>query len=89
MNEIVFSIDLSIDDAFGFDMQFEDVQEVLVGIDSEYYEGSYEVTPTVDGVTLETARKTMSRDLTINPIPYYDTGNESGGRTIYIAKTIE
>lgn len=49
------------------------------------YEGSYEVTPDVDGEVLPTRAKTMRDDLTINPIPYAETSNPAGGFTVSIA----
>ena len=56
---------------------------------TEQYMGDYEVTPTVDGFTLPTRRKLMTRDLTIKEIPYYDVSNTSGGSTVYIGEEIE
>ena len=53
------------------------------------YEGDYEVTPTADGQTLNTAKKLMEGDVTVKAIPYYETSNESGGNTLYIASEVE
>lgn len=50
------------------------------------YEGEYEITPTVNGETLQTKEKYFENDLTIKPIPIYETTNNSGGLTVYIAK---
>lgn len=50
------------------------------------YEGDYNVTPTVHGETLQTKDKYMEEDLEIKPIPIYETTNNSGGLTVYIAK---
>lgn len=55
----------------------------------ETYAGPYAVTPDVDAQTLETARKYMTRNVSIGAIPYYDTGNTAGGRTVYIGKELE
>ena len=49
------------------------------------YTGSYEITPTANGDVLPTRMKTMSDDLTMYPIPYHETSNESGGYTVSIA----
>lgn len=49
------------------------------------YEGAYEVTPTVEGFTLPTARKVMREDLTVKRIPIFETSNAAGGNTVYIA----
>lgn len=53
------------------------------------YEGNYEITPTVDGQTLETKQRYMTDDVTILAIPFYEVGNTSGGDTVYIANNIE
>lgn len=49
------------------------------------YEGAYEVTPDADGEVLLTRSKTMRDDVTVHPIPYVETSNESGGYTVSIA----
>lgn len=58
---------------------------------SEYadYDGAYSVTPTVGGETLPTKEKVMREDLEVRPIPFYETSNNSGGTTVYIAKELE
>lgn len=53
------------------------------------YEGSYEVTPTVDGLSLATRQKYMTDDVKILAIPIYEVSNPSGGSTFYIADEIE
>ena len=53
------------------------------GFGAKKYEGPYDITPQVITQVLETKSRTMSDDLTINPIPYHATSNESG-ITIYI-----
>ena len=50
----------------------------------ERYPGPYDVTPTVDGQTLPTAKRRMTDDLSINPIPYAAVSNPAGGRTVTI-----
>lgn len=52
------------------------------------YEGSYEVTPTVDGETLKTAQTFLEKDIKINKIPYFEVNNNSGGNTVYIANEV-
>jgi len=39
--------------------------------------------------TLETKGKIMSNDLTFKRIPFYDTSNPYGGKTVYIGKESE
>lgn len=66
------------------DVEFENVQGISVGDSEDYYTGPYEVTPDVDGEILETGRKLMTRDVTINPIPYAEVSNNMGGKTVTI-----
>lgn len=52
-----------------------------------YYDGEYEVTPSVDEQILETKDTVMLDDLTIKSVPYYETSNISG-TTVYIASEV-
>lgn len=61
---------------------------VKVGSSGEIYDGSYNVTPTVKGQTIETKDKYMLNDVNIQPIPIFKVGNNSGGKTIYIANEV-
>lgn len=54
------------------------------------YDGAYEVTPQAEAtVTLKTAEKYLSEDVTVKKIPYYEVDNESGGTTVYIGNDSE
>jgi hypothetical protein len=54
------------------------------------YDGVYEVTPQTEAaVTLKTAEKYLSEDVTVKKIPYYEVDNESGGTTVYIGNDSE
>lgn len=53
--------------------------------DYNYYEGEYEVTPTVAAQSLATAKKVMRKDMTINAIPYAEVTNTANGLTVTIA----
>jgi hypothetical protein len=66
----------------------QDIVIVPIYKDVPLYEGDYEVTPKVSEQTLPTAKKLMSKDVTIKEIPYFEVGNNSGGDTVYIAKEI-
>ena len=49
------------------------------------YEGDYEVTPSLsEDITLETAKKLMTDDVTVHKVPRYDVENTAGGITVYI-----
>ena len=49
-----------------------------------YYTGAYEVDPRKVEQVLETRNKSMSGDVTINPIFYSEVSNPAGGETCYI-----
>lgn len=60
----------------------ENIQEVS---NAEPYKGEYEVAPKVDDfITLETANKRMTDNVTVMPIPYSEVSNDYGGNTITI-----
>ena len=49
------------------------------------YEGEYEVTPSLaEDITLNTAKKLMTDDVTVKKLPRYDVANEAGGTTVYL-----
>jgi hypothetical protein len=65
---------------------FGTVQNVTEYVGGDPYDGSYEVTPKVDAQTMSTKGKVMIDDVTVNPIPFFNVSNNSGGSTVYIAK---
>ena len=65
---------------------FGEVQTVSVG--GEVYKGDYAVTPKVEGQTLPTRGKLLTKDVTINSIPVFRVSNTSGGTTVYIASEV-
>jgi len=49
------------------------------------YDGENVVIPQVDNsIILNTENKLLKTDITVEPIPYYQTSNLSGGFTVYI-----
>lgn len=52
------------------------------------YEGEYVVIPKTVQQVLETNEKSMEKDLTVKAIPYSETANASGGKTVTIGDTI-
>ena len=68
-------------------LEFGQVVEIVKS-DANPYTGDYTVTPTVEGSTMPTKDKYMTKDVTIRPIPYYNVSNTAGGSTVYIAKEI-
>lgn len=64
----------------------DDVKAVPGG--GEPYEGEYTVIPKANAPTvLETAGKTLDKDVTVTKIPYYETSNPTGD-TVYIASEV-
>ena len=52
------------------------------------YDGAYEVIPTTDEQILYTKSKYMEDDVTVKSIPYFETSNQAGGDTVYIASEV-
>lgn len=79
---IAIDIDLTFRPSIEMDMS----QTVSVMGDLNYpmYEGPYDATPTVDGLKLATKRRSMSKDVSVEPIPIGSVSNASGGRTVTI-----
>ena len=69
-------------------IQMKVEKAVAISVEGNTYEGSYEVTPTVDGLTMETKEKYMKDNVTVNPIPFFSVGNNSGGNTVYIGNEV-
>lgn len=71
----------------------EDGEAGVITVIKDYtapiYQGSYDVIPKVIEQYLDTDNKTMIDDVTVRAIPYYETSNESGGYTVYIANSLE
>lgn len=55
---------------------------------SDYLE-EYCPTPTIDGFTLSTRDKHMTKDIVIKPIPVYEVSNSYGGTTFIIGGTAD
>lgn len=64
-------------------LHFEDLQLVRVS-DNPPYSGEYTYTPSPEGGVLHVAGMLMSDDIVIEPIPYAEVENPSGGNTITI-----
>lgn len=73
-----------------------ELQEFILEVDSAVvvngrgipYTGEYEVDPDFEGKTLETKNKTLSEDITVNPIEVSRVSNPAGGKTIYIGGNV-
>lgn len=56
--------------------------------DSNPYTGSYIIDPDFAGQVLQTRRKYMTDNVTVNPIQVESVSNIEGGRTVYIGGII-
>ena len=71
------------------DTFFENLQEVTIRENNvSPYTGEYTVTPKIHEQTLLTAQKLMTENVMIQAIPYFETSNSSGGKTIYIGMEV-
>lgn len=77
-------IDINMASAKSIEMDMSQTVSVMGELNYPMYEGPYEATPTVDGLTLATRRRSMSKDVSIEPIPIGSVSNASGGRTVTI-----
>lgn len=78
------SIDIDLTSRLSIDMHMSQAVSVIGDLNYPMYAGPYDATPTVDGLTLATRRRSMSKDVTIEPIPIGSVSNNSGGRTVTI-----
>lgn len=77
-------IDIELTSRPSLEMDLSQTVSVIGDLDYPMYEGPYDATPTVDGLTLATKRMSMSNDVNIEPIPIGSVSNASGGRTVTI-----
>lgn len=62
--------------------------DILPSAQPEAYEGEHVVVPKMYEQTLETKNKFVREDITVLQIPYFETSNEAGGTTVYIAMEV-
>lgn len=59
-------------------------------ISAEFYEGAYSVHSEANEVQiLPTANKQLTKNITVEKIPYFETSNLSDGITAYIGSEVE
>lgn len=75
---------LVIDAGLSIGMDMSQTVSVIGELAYPMYEGPYDATPTVNGLTLATRRRSMSDDVSVEPIPIGSVSNASGGRTVTI-----
>ena len=78
------AIDIDLTYRPSLEMDMSQTVSVMGDLNYPMYEGPYEATPTVGGLTLATKRRSMSKDVRVEPIPIGSVSNTSGGRTVTI-----
>ena len=71
-----------------FQTDFESASKIVIVDTTEHYKGNYEVTPKTIQQVMQTRNLIMDNDVIINKIPYFETGNNSGGNTAYIGSEV-
>lgn len=54
--------------------------------ENEYYDGEYDITPSAGPQVLPVKDKAMSKDITIEAIPYHEVSNQANGITVTIGE---
>lgn len=78
------AIDIDLTSRPSIEMDMSQTVSVMGDLNYPMYEGPYDATPTVDGLKLATKRRSMSNDVSVEPIPIGSVSNSSGGRTVTI-----
>ena len=71
-----------------FQTDFESASKIVIVDTTEHYKGNYEVTPKTTPQVMQTRNMIMDDDVLINKIPYFETGNNFGGNTVYIGSEV-
>lgn len=71
-----------------FQTDFESASKIVIVDTTEHYKGNYEVTPRTIQQVMQTRNLIMDNDVIINKIPYFETGNNFGGNTVYIGSEV-
>lgn len=81
----IIEFDLTMEmDAQVYDLELDGTY-INGGGQGEPYDGPYSVRPIVDdSIVLLTANRYLSRDVTVEQIPFYQTTNPAGGYTAII-----
>lgn len=78
------AIDIDLTSRPSLEMDMSQTVSVIGELGYPMYDGPYDATPTVDGLNLATKRRSMSKDVSVEPIPIGSVSNASGGRTVTI-----
>lgn len=75
---------IAIGVGLSIEMDMSQTISVMGELNYPMYEGPYDAMPTVEGLKLATRRRSMSKDVSVEPIPIGSVSNSSGGRTVTI-----
>ena len=84
MGASVATVDIDMTCGQHIELDMSQTVSVIGALDYPIYDGPYDATPTVDGLTLATRRRSMTKDVSVEPIPIGSVSNDSGGRTVTI-----
>lgn len=84
MGASVATVDIDMTCGQRIELDVSQKVSVIGALDYPIYGGPYDATPTVDGLTLATKQKLMTKDVSVEPIPIGSVSNDSGGRTVTI-----
>lgn len=60
---------------------------IATGCAHEAYSGAYTVVPRAhDAQTLPTENKLLTKNVTVEKVPFFETDNDANGKTVYIAE---
>lgn len=77
-------IDIGLTSRPSLEIDMSQTVSIMGDLNYPMYEGPYDAMPTVNGLTLATKRRSMSKDVNVEPIPIGSVSNDSGGRTVTI-----
>lgn len=81
----MLSFDVAFElEALELDVEFENLHEITVIGDVEYYAGKYDVTPLITAQTLYTQNKMMNDNVRVDMIPTRELENDAGGVTFIV-----
>ena len=85
------SVNLRLDGELSVNLYMDGTPDKVIRVmdyDAPVYTGETTVNPDFVGKVLQTAQKTVTSNITVNPIQVESVSNPMGGRTVYIGGII-
>ena len=85
------SVNLRLDGELSVNLYMDGTPDKVIRVmdyDAPVYTGETTVNPDFIGKVLQTAQKTVTSNITVNPIQVESVSNIQGGRTVYIGGII-